>query len=49
MALVATLGRRELGDVGLWLELLPIVPAALFALPCLHPRAEHGALRLLRS
>ena len=44
---VATLGRRELGDVGLWLGLLPIVLATPFALPWLDPPAEHGALRLL--
>ncbi len=44
---VATLGRRELGDVGLWRGLLPIVLATPFALPWLDPPAEHGALRLL--
>src|SRR6266851_692320 len=44
---VATLARRELGDVGLWLGLLPIVLATPFALPWLDPPAEHGALRLL--
>src|SRR6266704_1329410 len=44
---VATLGRRELGDVGLWLGLLPIVLAAPFALPWLDPPAEHGALLLV--
>src|SRR5437660_11101686 len=44
---VATLGRRELGDVGLWLGLLPIALATPFALPWLDPPAEHGALRLL--
>jgi hypothetical protein len=44
---VATIARRELGDIGLWLGLLPIVLAAPFALPWLDPPAEHGALRLL--
>ena len=44
---LATLGRRELGDVGLWLGLLPIVLATPFALPWLDPPAEHGALKLL--
>jgi hypothetical protein len=44
---VARLGRRELGDAGLWLSLLPIVLATPFALPWLDPPAEHGALRLL--
>src|SRR6266581_1539878 len=43
---VATLARREFGDVGLWLGLLPIVLATPFALPWLDPPAEHGALRL---
>jgi len=36
---VATLGRRELGDVGLWFGLLPIVLAIPFALPMLEPPA----------
>jgi hypothetical protein len=45
---VATLGRREFGDVGLWLGLLPVLLATPFALPWLDPPAEHGALRLLR-
>lgn len=45
---VATLGRRELGDVGLWFGLLPIVLAIPFALPWLDPPAEHGAMRLLQ-
>src|SRR2546425_13266129 len=44
---VATLGRREFGDVGLWLGLLPVLLATPFALPWLDPPAEHGALRLL--
>src|SRR5438445_10127238 len=44
---VATMARRELGDAGLWLALLPIVLAAPFALPWLDPPAEHGAARLL--
>src|SRR2546429_9916889 len=44
---VATLGRRELGDVGLWLGLLPIALATPFALPWLDPPAEHGRLRPL--
>jgi hypothetical protein len=44
---VATLGRRELGDVGLWLGLLPVVLATPFDLPWLDPLAEHGTLRLL--
>ena len=44
---VATLGRRELGDIGLWLGLLPIALTTPFALPWLDPPAEHGALRLL--
>jgi hypothetical protein len=44
---VATIGRRELGDVGLWLGLVPLVLATPFALPWLDPPAEHGALRLL--
>src|SRR5919205_3216188 len=44
---VATMGRRELGDSGLWLGLLPLVLAAPFALPWLDPPAEHGTLRLL--
>src|SRR5687767_6644679 len=44
---VATIGRRELGDGGLWLGLLPLVLAVPFALPWLDPPAEHGALRLL--
>jgi hypothetical protein len=44
---VATLARRELGDVGLWFGLLPVVLATPFALPWLDPPAEHGALRLL--
>src|SRR5258706_263477 len=41
-----TLGRRELGDGGLWLGLLPVVLATPFALPWLDPPAEHGALKL---
>ena len=45
---LATIGRRELGDIGLWLGLLPIVLATPFALPWLDPPAEHGALLLLR-
>src|SRR6266571_1374492 len=45
---VATLGRRELGDAGLWLGLLPVLLATPFALPWLDPPAEHGALRLLQ-
>ena len=44
---VATFGRNELGDGGLWLGLLPIVLAAPFALPWLDPPAEHGTLQLL--
>jgi len=44
---VATVGRNELGDVGLWFGLLPIVLAMRFALPWLDPPAEHGALRLV--
>src|SRR4030081_332465 len=44
---VATLGRRELGDVGLWLGLLPVLLAAPFALPWLDPPAEHGAVRMI--
>jgi len=43
---VATVGRRELGDVGLWLVLVPIALAIPFALPWLDPPAEHGAARL---
>jgi hypothetical protein len=43
----ATLGRRELGDVGLWLGLLPLLLVVPFALPWLEPPAEHGAQRLL--
>jgi hypothetical protein len=39
---LATIGRRELGDVGLWLGLLPIILATPFALPWLDPPAEHG-------
>src|SRR5713226_8333314 len=39
---VATLARRELGDVGLWLGLLPIVLATPIALPWLDRPAEHG-------
>ena len=39
----ATLGRRELGDVGLWLVLVPLVLAIPFSLPWLDPPAEHGA------
>lgn len=45
---VATLGRRELGDGGLWLGLLPIVLATPFALPWLDPPAEHGFLQLAK-
>src|SRR5229473_2927704 len=44
---VATFSRRELGDTGLWLGLLPIAFATPFALPWLDPPAEHGALQLL--
>lgn len=44
---IATLARRELGDAGLWLGLLPIVLATPFALPWLDPPAEHGALQVL--
>ena len=43
----ATLGRRELGDAGLWLGLLPPLLMLPFALPWLDPPAEHGAVRLL--
>lgn len=44
---LATIGRHQLGDVGLWLGLLPIALATPFALPWLDPPAEFGALRLL--
>src|SRR5712692_2669052 len=44
---IAMLARREFGDVGLWLALVPIALATPFALPWLDPPAEHGALRLL--
>src|SRR5919205_2861539 len=44
---VATAGRNALGDVGLWLGLLPIALATPFALPWLDPPAEHGAVRLV--
>src|SRR5262245_12271670 len=40
---VATFGRRELGDVGLWLALVPLLLATPFALTWLDPPAEHGA------
>lgn len=43
----ATFGRRELGDSGLWLGLLPIALMVPFALPWLDPPAEHGAMLLL--
>ncbi|HVQ42379.1 MAG TPA: hypothetical protein VMS54_09235 [Vicinamibacterales bacterium] len=41
---VATFGRREVGDIGLWLVLVPIVLAIPFALPFLDPPAEHGCV-----
>jgi hypothetical protein len=44
---VAVLGRRELGDGGLWLGLVPLLLVVPFALPWLDPPAEHGTLRLL--
>ena len=44
----ATLGRRELGDVGVWLVLVPLLLAIPFALSWLDPPAEHGALCLAR-
>ena len=42
-----TLGRREFGDAGLWIALVPLVLAIPFALPWLDPPAEHGARCLL--
>ena len=46
---LATLGRREFGDVGLWLGLVPVLLATPFALPWLDPPAEHGALLILSA
>ena len=46
---MATLARRELGDVGLWLGLVPVLLATPFALPWLDPPAEHGALLMLSA
>jgi hypothetical protein len=46
---VATLGRRELGEAGLWLGLLPIILAVPLALPWLDPPAEHGHSDCSRS
>src|SRR5438876_11340181 len=44
---MATVARRELGDAGLWLALVPVLLATPFALPWLDPPAEHGALKFL--
>jgi hypothetical protein len=44
---VATVGRNELGDVGLWLGLVPIALATPFALTWLDPPAEHGFVKCL--
>jgi hypothetical protein len=41
---VATAGRNALGDVGLWLGLVPLVLGTPFALPWLDPPAEHGLI-----
>ena len=44
---VATVAHNHLGNVGLWLGVVPIALATAFALPFLDPPAEHGALQLL--
>src|SRR5919202_2869595 len=43
---LATAGRNALGDVGLWLGLVPLLLGIPFALRWLAPPAEHGALQL---
>jgi hypothetical protein len=45
---LAAIGRREFGELGLWLGLVPIVLATPFALPWLDPPAEHGFLQLAK-
>ena len=44
---IAALARHQLGDVGAWLAIVPLVLAMPFAMPWLNPPAEHGALKLL--